>query len=501
MEKTTTQDPIVFPGYTGFLPGPKAAVTFSKQSQEIFESTDEKPIPADDLPGATKERGVVPWGQDNNMPALLMEKVYESPVLASGMLFNIEMGFGDGILPSYVEYDSDGNKKVLPYRLKYDSISSAVQETKAGDPVRPKLKDRKLVEKTWEEISKFWRENDINGWLLEACTDMNFFFNIFPELVFNLEDHGKRKIVEIIHREAVFSRWEAMDPKTGRIEKHFYSTKWDEMTQALNKEYIHITPVLDYRHPIRHMKQVMEEEAKARKAPDKRINRWILPINFPTPGRTYYQKPYWYSLIESGWYDQAVSIPIAKNALMENGMDVKYHIQLAHNYFEIIFKEENINDRTARLARVKTEYENINKFLAGKENKNKSVITINRRDNQGKEYPAVTITKVDNPMAGGGEYIADNEEASNILSYGIGVHPSLIGSSPGKNKTINGTEARELFLIKQIMTKPIRDRLLRPFYVIKEINGWDPDLEFSIPTIQLTTLDKNKNGTETNNNQ
>lgn len=501
MEKTTTQDPIIFPGYTGFLPAHKAAVTFSKESQEIFIASDERPLAADDIPGANKGRGIVPWGQDNDMPSLLMEKVYKSPVLASGMLFNIEMNFGDGVLPAYVEYDQEGNKKIMPYRVRYDSIASATEGTKAGDPSRPKLKDRKLVEQTWEEVSKFFRENDVNGWLLEAATDMNFFFNIFPELVFNLDDHGKRKIVEIVHREAVFSRWEVMDPKTGRIENHFYSTKWSEGQQYMDKQYIHVTPVLDYRHPVRHLRQVMADEAKRNLKPNQRINRWILPVNFPTPGRTYYQKPYWYSLIESGWYDQAVSIPTAKNALMENGMDVKYHIKLCHNYFDVIFKEENITERPAQLARVKTEYANINTFLAGKENKNKSVITINRRGQDGKEYPAVEITKVDNPMAGGGEYIADNEEASNILSYGIGVHPSLIGSSPGKNKTINGTEARELYLIKQIMTKPIRDRLLRPFYVIKEINGWDPNLEFTIPNIQLTTLDKNKTGTETNNTQ
>ena len=64
----------------------------------------------------------------------------------------------------------------------------------------------------------------------------------------------------------------------------------------------------------------------------------------------------------------------------------------------------------------------------------------------------------------GGEYIDDLEEVSNILCYGMGQHPSLIGAAPGKNKSINGTEARELFIIKQAMLKPIRDRILLPLF-------------------------------------
>jgi hypothetical protein len=47
------------------------------------------------------------------------------------------------------------------------------------------------------------------------------------------------------------------------------------------------------------------------------------------------------------------------------------------------------------------------------------------------------------------------------------------------------------------MTKPFRDRILRVLYLIKAINKWDPDLHFTIPNIALTTLDKNKTGTET----
>ena len=64
--------------------------------------------------------------------------------------------------------------------------------------------------------------------------------------------------------------------------------------------------------------------------------RFIIPIKFPTPGRTYYQKPYWYSVIESGWFDIACNVPKAKKALLENSMVLSYQIFYEENYFKNI---------------------------------------------------------------------------------------------------------------------------------------------------------------------
>ena len=91
----------------------------------------------------------------------------------------------------------------------------------------------------------------------------------------------------------------------------------------------------------------------------------------------------------------------------------------------------------------------------------------------------------------GGEYIEDSEEATNVICNTMAVHPSLKGASPGKSKNINGTEARELFIIAQVLFKPLRDMMLLPLYLAKEINGWDKNIEFGVKNIMLTTLDKN----------
>ena len=72
----------------------------------------------------------------------------------------------------------------------------------------------------------------------------------------------------------------------------------------------------------------------------------------------------------------------------------------------------------------------------------------------------------------------------------MGIHSSILGSSPGKSKTINGTEARELFTMQQALAKFAQQLVCQPLYVAKAMNGWPKDLEFAIANLQLTTLDK-----------
>jgi hypothetical protein len=68
----------------------------------------------------------------------------------------------------------------------------------------------------------------------------------------------------------------------------------------------------------------------------------------------------------------------------------------------------------------------------------------------------------------------------------------------GMAKTINGTEARELFIVKQNLERTYRDILLFPFnHIIKPFNHWPEDVFFHIFDITLTTLDKSSNDTAT----
>lgn len=426
-----------------YLPEAKALLAI-KPSREIFTDPEE-----------TVKIGnyeVVPWGEDNKMPANVIEKIEKSEVVGANLEFNVLVGYGTGIKPMRRVVE---NNKLIGYEEVFDN----------------------------DEVLEFFEDNDLSGYLLEQMTDLKTFYNVFPEVILS---NNKKKIVTLRSKEAAFSRWGKA--VKGKITKHFYSSKWGDSPK---KEDIVVTDVLDRFNPLADI-EVMKAKAKE--------PRFIVPVNFPTPGRTYYQRSPWWSIFQSGWYDFSVMLPEAKKALMKHGFGVKKIIYMSPKYFKSIFKEEGIDesDKEAVQARIDQEHQNFNDFLTGSDKSGKAIVAMKEMMHTSggtKEEKYIEIESIDGEK--GGEFIEDSEEVSNIVSYVMQTHSSLIGSTPGKNKgSFSGTDKRELFLMKQAMMKPYRDRLLRPLSLIKRFNGWDKNIVFAIPDIEFTTLDKNKSGKE-----
>ncbi len=440
---------IILPNNTAYLQGVKAVVT-SQNKQLIAESAKD---PQEIFDKSKNLRGFVHWGDDNDLPNQVMESVKDVPQIMGGMPFLVQLIYGDGIV--YGTYKMEKGKKIFEESL-----------------------DNK-------DINEFFQKNDINGYLLEQCNDIVWFSNVFPELTVNKDAN---KIVRLRHKEAVFSRWEAMNPENGLIENHFYTANWKDPKPQLVED----TPVLkpfDTVEDLQIRMGLIDDTNGKRRTPSR--YRFIYPLNMPSPGRNYYQKPPWYSIIESGWLDFAKEIPEFKKALLANSMLIKYHVELEEKYFEKIFKSEGIKEPDQQAKRIKKEYADLEKFLKDNKNTGATVISFVRHDAAGKEVRSMKINVINNKETNqGGEYIQDSEEVSNIIFFALGVIPALIGPSPGKNKGISGTEARELFIIKQQLMKPIRDRLLRPLYIIKEFNKWPEEIHFAIPNLILTTLDR-----------
>jgi len=460
-------DKVIFSGKgdIAYLPKVAAFVVTETDSSKILEVSDKDPEEV--TINKKKYRGVVPWGKDNDLPLQVIKKYEKVPDVVAPLGFNIVLTYGDGIV--YGKYKVDEKTGKRTFVPQYDN----------------------------EAINEFFRNNDIDAYFLEQASDMQTFFNCFPEIVLNRKQD---KIVELNSKEAAFSRWEVMDPKTGKIENHFYWTHWGSDKDNANPEGDKdkdvlppdVTKVLDAKRPYADLQRRLgllewNEDGKKRKTATNDY-RFIVPINFPTPGKTYYQKPFWYSIFEH-WYDFVRSIPEFKKSLVKNMMTIKYVVKLHEEYFPSIFQEEGITKDKDQKARIKTEYENINNFLSDPKNAGKAIITKTRTMPDGKEVDWMRIEAVKNEFQGG-EYIKDIEQGSNMVSFAMGVHPSLIGSAPGSNKTINGTEARELFIIKQALMKPYRDRLLRPLYLIRDFNKWGDDIHFEIMNLSLTTLDQ-----------
>lgn len=400
---------------------------------------------------------IVPWGDDNIQPKTVMDNIAKSEVIQANLEFNVLVGYGQGIKPMRRIIE---NKKVVGYEEVWDD----------------------------EKVLDFCTNNDINGYFIEQMMDLKTFYNVFPEIIIN---KGKNEIVQIRSKEAVFSRWGKVDTKLNRILKHYYCSKWHDNP---TKDNIDVTDVLDRYAPLVDLRDRIKNGKFSNL-------RFIIPVNFPSPGRYYYQMAPWWSLFQSGWYDFSIMVPAAKKALMKNRFAVKYIIYLSPKYFKQLFKDEGIDptDEEATRTRIDQEHQRFGEFLTGSENAGRGIVALKdmvQSTTGAKEEKYIEIETI-NMGTEGGEFVDDSEEVSNIISYVMGVHSSLIGSTPGKNKgSFSGTDKRELFMMKQALMKPFRDRLLRPLELVSRFNNWE-NIVWAVPDIEFTTLDQNKTGQQT----
>lgn len=421
------------------------AVLAVEPSSQLFEEKDMQPV-------EIGKHKIAPWGQDNNLPADIRNKIEASEVMGTNVRFNRDVCYGLG--PKLVRVIRDKNKKVVDY--------VEVESGKEYD---------------------FFERNDIPMFLLEHLTDLVTFHNAFVELI---PDSASQDIYSMRNKEAMFSRWATM--KNGNIDFHYYSAKWAD-SPGIND--IAVSKVLNEFDALKDL---------TAKVALKKV-RMIFPVYMPSPGRPYYSRPDWYSLFESGWYDHSVSIPTLKKAIMKNNLGVKSIIYISQKYFDDIMDKEKIdrNDYKAVKARIEKEKTGFNEFLSGSENANKAIMALKdyvMSGNSSVENKWIEIVPIKNEL-NGGEYLTDVETVANLMCYAMGVHPSLIGATPGKSSgSLGGTDKRELFMMKQALMKPLLDRAMRPLRLIKSYNKWDPEVTVVVPEYLFTTLDKNKSGKE-----
>lgn len=423
---------------------PEIKTVLAVDSSSVFEEKELKPV-------SVGNYEVAPWGTRNDLPDQILELMRKSDVMSTNVEFNRNVSFGLG--PKVVRLIKNDIGKVVDY-----------VELSEG--------------KEWE----FFERNDLSMFFLEQLTDLCHFSNAFAEMI---PEAKTPEIYSLRHKEAAFSRWSMMDAK-GNINFHYYSSKWADSPSASD---VVASKVIDEFNAYNDVTKKMALKKE----------RMIFPVYMPSPGRPYYSRPSWYSLFESGWYDHSVAIPALKKAIMQNNLGVKFIIYISPKYFEDIFQKESIpaTDVKARKKRIDEEKTKFNDFLTGAVNANKSVMAFKELVMSGsstKEEKWIEIEPIKNDL-NGGEYITDVETAANTICYAMGVHPSLIGATPGKGSSgVSGTDKRELFLIKQSLMKPVVDRALRPINIIRQVNKWAKDVTVIIPEYIFTTLDQNKTG-------
>ena len=463
MKNVELNQELIAQGYLAyaFRQGGESPLKFEDNS-DIVTDKDVNPIPV--TPKGGKEPiPFVPRGSRNDLPYDILRRTAKNVTVGSNIEFKSKVVYGDGIL-----------------------VYRQVRNEATG-----KWEKQEVTREDVPEIFDFLELNDFGHVRMELANDLCLFYDAYVEYVFDRNDPPR--LVQVIPLETACSRISEIDEKEGRSLWHGYSAEWYLGTPT----DLVATPLLDRRAPLRDLLTRMGRlPGKNGIAKTGRDRRFVHNLRINTPGRFYYARPYWWSVFASGWYDFSNAIPTYKKALIKNQMSLRYIVYIKDTFWAELFKKHRATDEKAQADLQKKFLDELNDYLTGEENAGKTFVSHFRYDRvKGIEDKDILITPLDNALKGG-EYIEDSEETSNTLSYGMGVHPSIIGSSPGKNKSINGTEARELFIITQALMKSFQEATLEPLYFAKRLNGWPDDIRFSVTNVQLTTLDKGTGATK-----
>lgn len=391
----------------------------------------------------------VPWGQTDDMPIKLRKLISENMVEQQCLAFDISCCYGQGL--RFVNRDE-----------------------KHGDSTDP-------------DIRQFCLENNLHEVFMEQATDMKYYFWTAMEIILSRDGS---KIVSFKNLDVMFCRLEKR--KDGKINHLFYGD-FGKYTAPTNAVAI---PLLDPNNPLADL------EVRMGKRPNSETGRitnrietcrkYAIITRMPTPGCRYYPTPYYLSVFKDNWHDIYKLIGIGKKFMIKNTSAPRMQIEVNVEYWSNICQYEGITDPEKQKERVDREKQNLIRFVCGVENAGKASITNSYTDPNGKETSMVKFIPIAQSKKEGGDWSEDMSEASNSLCFAFGVHPNLIGATPGKSQMNNsGSDKRELFSLKQATEKPCHDIMAKPYHVILYYNRWQERCTVDVPMIELTTLDQN----------
>lgn len=390
----------------------------------------------------------VPYGDDDDMPATVRRLIGDNMVTAQGMAFDIMACYGQGI--------------------------------------RFVNRDEKKTDTTDPDIRRFCLRNSVHECFMEQATDMKYYFFTVTEIILSGDQN---KIVQVRHLESCYCRFEKA--RKGKIEHVFYG---DFSNHNIPASAVAI-PLLNQYDPLGDLFVRLGREPDpltGKVLKPTREHKFAVVCRMPTPGFRYYPIPYYMSIFRDNWYDIYKLIGLGKKFMIKNTSAPRVQIEVHDDYWDRVCDIENITDPEKRVQRIIQERQNIIDFVCGPENAGKAIITHYYVDPNGKENRMVRIINLSEGKKEGGDWSDDMSEASNALCFALGVHPNLIGATPGKSQMNNsGSDKRELFTLKQALEKPFHDIMAKPWHLILHFNGWDDKHTVDVPMIELTTLDKN----------
>lgn len=389
------------------------------------------------------------WGTDNLWPTRIRKQLEKSTVAIPLIFKSVCAMFGMGVR-YWTESIEDGQLK------------------KSFDPI--------------ESIEEFFLNNDVNNIALERMMDFKFFNNMFQEFIFS--ENGQN-IVETYHLEAEFCRLSIQDTTSHEHKLIGYFGDWENVSadKVIKIENCYF----------RKLSSTKIKEKFAKKG------KLSVHTKFPMPGRPIYGVPPHVALYRTnGWLDYSNEIPVILNSMIQNGMNIKYHITIPADYWQTVYPDWASFSEEKQKVKRKEKITEISDFLSGSENVHKSFITEVAIDQLTKKPLAGWEIKVINDKSSLDKEIFSSQESDAHIARALNIDPSLAGLQPqgGKMGAGSGSDKRTSFMNAISMSHAEELYVLEFLEVVKKINEWPSNVRFGFMHQVPTTLNENKAGIE-----
>lgn len=516
----------------------------------VFASSGSEVMTDDSI--GTPGLGYMQWGGSNQIPNVVSLLMSILPYTAAGHKFNVDLVTGLGPRPMYhytqyvggnitekdIPYESAGTlikglmldvQRQLAKIAQEENNSQTVADGTADNPFPvvtstpvpnplKKALEEQLNElqadyeewgKTNAEVQDFLERNNLTQTYLHLAADQILLGMCFPEIELQrtyIDDTTGRavsntryqpKAVGLHYRPAHTTRLERMDEQN-RINYVYISNQWYDTTEqhAATDFRIAALPCLNPEAPIADLRRTLREARTANVSRRKRPTRFVLPTQYPTPGRPYYPIPAWWSIFAGGIYEYAYSMIEDRATAKKNSNVIGRIIYIHNDYLMQMYNQMALDTDEKKRKFREAMYSEINTFLSDKDNMGKPLVSFKFRDGNGNTTNAWEIVEIEsNSKNTADANQKELQEISSIIFFAMSLDSRLVGNTPGDATSSGGTDLRERYLLKQIQMSPTQQLILYPLQVISAHNEWDrKHLRWTIKREVMTTLDNSKTG-------
>lgn len=391
-----------------------------------------------------------------------------------------------------------------------DAFSGLCNSIKAQ--IKQLENDYAIWERTNNEVQEFIERNNLQQTWIGMSIDQVMFNASFPEILLNqqeLDGNGRPvessdwhpKAVGLSYRSCHTTRLERMDDN-GNINNVYCSNKWldspfIEDQGELASDSIIAIPALNVHKPLQSLQTAVREAREHNVAAKNRPTRFVLPSIYPTAGRPYYPTPAWHSIFGGDIYEYLSTIISDRLTRKRNSNIIGRVIYMNHDYLKQLAMQADAEGNKQEIGKIRDEFfKRINTWLSNRNNAGQSLLAFTFQGTDNKEHRSFEVVEIESANK---STVAANEketaEISSIVFMTMGLDARLLGSSPlSLVGSGGGTDLRERFLLRQILSSPTQNLMMKSLDVISHFNEWDTHLNWEIKREVMTTLDNSKTG-------